>query len=1241
LIASVPFGPSGSTAIVSGGSAGSALITYTSPAGCRGITPIDVDPLPMVFNVIGGGAYCPGGSGVNIGLDNSELGVEYQLFCGTTPIGPPVPGSGAAITFGLQTAVCCYNVIARFTASLTHCTNTMAGSACVSLHTQPAITWPWLCSGSTLNFPTPALVGTYALGTTTPGTSINPVTGEIICGAPGTITIDYADPATGCVWTYGPLTIHPTPTPTIDNSPKDLCVGEKQYMYGSPAGGTWSSSDASVADFNPLVPNEVIGMGHGTATITYSFTAGGCVGIATWVINVHPNPVITLTSIPGATGTPPVILMCDDATLTATTDLVCNFTWTPTMATTFGSTTSSITVHPSVVTTYSVIVNDVLHGCTATAGIIVQPVPNTCVCEALHSTPAIPVASFGTSGTISTAGPVPAPGNYYMANDVAFTGAPGTTIALVNCIIFIDPNKEMTVAPGVRLVLDHCHLFCCHPDMWRGIELLSAGGLQGTIELINSTMIEDAEVAINVTSPVTPLGYLPGGVANLIINSSGAIFNKNIVGIQVHTYTPPMLSIPGLPAITDPNHPVVATPCYPFVIENTVFTSRNFYNFSNTPGGSWSTSYPDTWPFNWATTAQLKAPIAAGPYDPPFNIGGAASCANGPCPPSQCNIPVWSTLPVDADKGIEVVTVGAVTGAGAGNEVYSGFVAGSIPVNGTERNTFDHLNYGIYAENSDVTVRNSVFIHMNGTINPSYGGDGIFAMNTNPPGLDNRYKLHVYGSDASGLFGLPPTVSTSCDFYDCINGVEAWEYYHVKAEFTNMFSNHSSMLLTNLQGRYGFLMNSSRYFNVQLNFNNIVNITNGIKYYINPAMFTPPFHGQISINDNRISATNFAGPITANEYVRQGIYLQCATTAGGFGWSFPASQINIDRNQMNRVLKGIRVEDVEFQDQPVTVNNNTLTLERSLLPAAAGIGKQTGILIERVNPALIQENTIIGPGHANPVPPSYAGNPYTPNMIEGIRIDQLTGIISLPGFMSTLSTVGCNTTNDINTGFYIKGLNGINWITNTMNQNAYGMVLEGTMGPQGGPGQICFNRWLPLGGFWTAMSGPHYQTYTRGTANPTISPLYVSTTAAENPINNGTEAPTLTPYSIGGFSIFTTASAPPTCPALAPSPIAFRHANGDTIDAQNPAVTNMLNGQSYSLYPNPSDGHITLKQQLADTKPVSVAILNATGQQVYSGEMLFENGTSAFDMNNKVPGLYLLQVKDSKGEQFNIKFIIK
>ncbi len=74
------------TGAVVGVGAGTATISYTT-AGGTVTTIVAVEPLPTLYHITGGGGYCLGGAGVNIGLSGSDAGIMYQLYSGTSPLG--------------------------------------------------------------------------------------------------------------------------------------------------------------------------------------------------------------------------------------------------------------------------------------------------------------------------------------------------------------------------------------------------------------------------------------------------------------------------------------------------------------------------------------------------------------------------------------------------------------------------------------------------------------------------------------------------------------------------------------------------------------------------------------------------------------------------------------------------------------------------------------------------------------------------------------------------------------------------------------------------------------------------------------------------------------------------------------------------------------------------------------------------------------------------------------------------
>ncbi len=123
-----------------------------------GLTWADVTPngctQPTAYAVTGGGAYCSGGSGVSVGLANSDSGINYQLKLNGTNFGSPLAGTGSGLDFGQQTTAGTYTVSGSNTT--TACVGAMTGNAVVTINTAPAISAgpsnSVVCSGTTANF---------------------------------------------------------------------------------------------------------------------------------------------------------------------------------------------------------------------------------------------------------------------------------------------------------------------------------------------------------------------------------------------------------------------------------------------------------------------------------------------------------------------------------------------------------------------------------------------------------------------------------------------------------------------------------------------------------------------------------------------------------------------------------------------------------------------------------------------------------------------------------------------------------------------------------------------------------------------------------------------------------------------------------------------------------------------------------------------------------------------------------
>jgi hypothetical protein len=172
---------------------GRGLTTRNASSSSFALTPI------TAFSVTGGGGYCVGGSGVTIGLSDSETGVNYQLKDGSANnVGAPVAGTGEAISFGTQTTAGTYTVVA----SNANCGPvTMSGSATVVIGTSSnvQVSIVGLASSYCQKDPAVTLAGSPAGGSFSvdgsPTTTFNP--GSLDLG-PHTVEYSYLDPESFC-----------------------------------------------------------------------------------------------------------------------------------------------------------------------------------------------------------------------------------------------------------------------------------------------------------------------------------------------------------------------------------------------------------------------------------------------------------------------------------------------------------------------------------------------------------------------------------------------------------------------------------------------------------------------------------------------------------------------------------------------------------------------------------------------------------------------------------------------------------------------------------------------------------------------------------------------------------------------------------------------------------------------------------------------------------------------------------
>ena len=303
--------------------------TYTAVAitpgtSCQstmsGSVNITVNPLPGLYTITGGGSYCAGGAGKDIGLTGSATGITYQLMNGGLPAGGPVSGTGIALDFGLQTANGIYTVVA--TNSTTGCFTTMTGSAPIAANSLPAVHMinggGNYCPGGTgvaigLNGSNAGINyqlynGTSAAGTPVPGTGL-PVSFGLQT-APGVYTIAANNPATSCVSNMtGSVTVGTYPLPTVFNvtGGGNYCsggTGVTTGLSGSSIGVLYQLFNASAPIGAPLLGtgaslNFGLQTGVGTYSIVATNATTSCSSNMSGSVTVGIAPLPTVHNVTG------------------------------------------------------------------------------------------------------------------------------------------------------------------------------------------------------------------------------------------------------------------------------------------------------------------------------------------------------------------------------------------------------------------------------------------------------------------------------------------------------------------------------------------------------------------------------------------------------------------------------------------------------------------------------------------------------------------------------------------------------------------------------------------------------------------------------------------------------------------------------------------------------------------------------------------------------------------------------
>jgi PKD repeat protein/uncharacterized protein YjdB len=253
------------TGIVTGIAAGTATISYTLPSGCFATYIVTVLPLPAA--ITGPDSLCAGE--IAVFSDATKGGLWSSSNMTTATIGG---GSGLVIALSAGTTIITYAAAGcHITTTVT--VNPLPGSISGNLS---------VCLGNTSNLSDALPGGVWSSSNTT--TAPIGTSGVLTGLSAGTASISYVL-STGCL-VVSTATVNPI-LPAIAGK-MAVCAGMTTALSNAVAGGTWTSSNTTVARIN-IATGLVTGVSAG-ATVIY-YTSGGCNTTATVTVNPLPGPI--------------------------------------------------------------------------------------------------------------------------------------------------------------------------------------------------------------------------------------------------------------------------------------------------------------------------------------------------------------------------------------------------------------------------------------------------------------------------------------------------------------------------------------------------------------------------------------------------------------------------------------------------------------------------------------------------------------------------------------------------------------------------------------------------------------------------------------------------------------------------------------------------------------------------------------------------------------------------------------
>jgi uncharacterized protein YjdB len=505
------------TGVVTGVSAGTVTIYYTLTTGCSKAVTITVTGGTGVLPISGTLSACMGSSST---LHDSTSGG----FWSSSNTSIAIVGSLSGIVTGMTVGSC----------TITYTVGSSIRTVIFVVNPIPAaITGAsTVIAGGTITLSETTTGGSWVSGNTARAT-VNATTGVVTGVSAGTVNIYYT--TTGGCGVYHLVTVTGTTILPITGT-FHTCIGTTTTLHDSTSGGTWSSSNISIATVG-VTSGVVTGIAAGTCVITY--TSGSSVTTATFVVN----------PLPAAIGGPSIVSVGGSITLT---DASVGGTWisgNPSIATinastgvVTGVTAGSFNIYYQLTTGCAAYKNDTVTG-TGTSVLPIFGTTHTCVGSTSTLFDSTAGGTWSSSNTgIATVGATSGAVTGIAAGTCIITYALGTSITTVSFTVYSLPaaiTGTGTMCAGTSITLT---------DPTTGGSWLSGntsiattGSLSGIVTGVNAGTVNiycqlssgcSAFKTITVTAGPGPIS----GTGSLCIGTATTLTNATPGGTWMSTY---------------------------------------------------------------------------------------------------------------------------------------------------------------------------------------------------------------------------------------------------------------------------------------------------------------------------------------------------------------------------------------------------------------------------------------------------------------------------------------------------------------------------------------------------------------------------------------------------------------------------------------------------------------------------------------------------------------------------------